>query len=120
MITQYATKRDRNGNRYFLILDHDAKTYTTSETGFFHADDYVEVSKEKRRQLLEEARAAHYMSANHVHDLAVRIVDTMDAYEIANTYENEAEAIEETKRDITGDPLVIIEYLLDLVEELQA
>lgn len=60
MKTSYATKRDRNGNRYILIIDHDRRQYATTADRWYAKEDYLEVSKADRRRMLEAVQAAQY------------------------------------------------------------
>lgn len=41
----YATKTDRNGNTYKLVIDTDRKQYARECAGFFHRSDAITVSK---------------------------------------------------------------------------
>ena len=51
MIARFATKRDNNGNRYYLIVDHTNKEYTRQPAHWYDKADYIEVSKTDRRKL---------------------------------------------------------------------
>lgn len=54
MILRFATKRDQNGNRYYLCVDFDAKTYAEQPRMMYRKGDFIEISKAERRQLKAE------------------------------------------------------------------
>lgn len=45
MVLQFATRRDKNGNTYKLIIDTTSKTYARENAGFFHRSDYITTGK---------------------------------------------------------------------------
>lgn len=57
MILKFATKRDRCGNRYYLYLDTDKKTYSRP-AAWSHIEDVIEVTQKDYRKALANARAA--------------------------------------------------------------
>ena len=50
MIIRYATKRDINGNRYYLIIDTEAKTYALTPSKWFNKEDYITATKTDKRK----------------------------------------------------------------------
>lgn len=48
----FSTKRDINGNRYYLAIDHERKEYTR-EPRYFHKEDFVEIGKRDRAKIIE-------------------------------------------------------------------
>ena len=60
MRTLYATKTDRNGNTYKLVIDTDRKMYADENTGFFHRSDAVTITRKKMRELRTAAISAGY------------------------------------------------------------
>ena len=64
MKTLYATKPDRNGNTYKLILDTDKKLYALENSGFFHRSDAVTITRKKMRELKTAAISAGYKEVN--------------------------------------------------------
>lgn len=63
MKTLYATKTDRNGNTYKLVIDTDRKMYADENTGFFHRSDAVTITRKKMRELRTAAISAGYTYA---------------------------------------------------------
>lgn len=59
MIQKFTTKRDRNGNRYTLTIDHTAKTYKNDYNPFY-PQDFAEVTRKALRELRQEAIEAGY------------------------------------------------------------
>ena len=66
MIIKFSTKRDRNGNRYYLILDTDKKQYSKTASGFYHKDDYIEVTKREKHSLEIRALADDYKEVDSI------------------------------------------------------
>ena len=59
MIQKFTTKRDVNGNRYTLIIDHTARTYK-NDYNPMHPQDFAEVTRKALRELRNEAIEAGY------------------------------------------------------------
>jgi hypothetical protein len=55
-----------------------------------------------------------------LNELATRIVNTSDYYDICDVYGSESDAIESITSDLVNSPLTIISALVDMIEELQA
>ena len=53
-----------------------------------------------------------------LNELAERIVDTADHYELMDAYGTRENAINEILSDLKNDPLSIIESLVNTIEEL--
>ena len=64
MKTLYATKPDRCGNTYKLIIDTDRKLYAEENAGFFHRSDAVTITRRKMRELKTAAISAGYTETN--------------------------------------------------------
>lgn len=54
MLFKFTTKKDRNGNRYTLIIDTEAKT-VKRDYNPFSVSDYVVITKKERERLFDEA-----------------------------------------------------------------
>lgn len=54
MILRFATKRDVNGNRLYLIVDTDKKEYSRHNSKWFHRDDFIQVGKQDMVKILYE------------------------------------------------------------------
>lgn len=50
MLVRLATKRDRSGNRYYIIIDHEKKIYSQQPAHWFNREDYIEISKKDFRK----------------------------------------------------------------------
>lgn len=62
-MTYFTTKRDRNGNRLCLAVDHSAKTYRREFNIWIHESDAVELSSRKQLdKLIGSLRANGYAS----------------------------------------------------------
>lgn len=64
MRTLYATKPDKCGNTYKLVIDTERKQYANENTGFFHRSDAVTVTKRKMQKLKAAAIADGYTATN--------------------------------------------------------
>ena len=53
MIQKFVTKRDANGNRYTLVIDHDRKTYARNYNPYNYSD-YITIGKRDRLKLVEQ------------------------------------------------------------------
>lgn len=61
MLMKFTTKRDRNGNRYTLIIDTEAKTIK-KDFNPFYSGDYIEITRTDRRRLFDEAIKSGFKS----------------------------------------------------------
>lgn len=52
-------------------------------------------------------------------ELATRIVNTADPYEVMDVFDSEENAIKEITSDLVNNPLAIIVSLVEMIEELQ-
>lgn len=52
MIIRYACKRNPNGNRSLIIVDHEKKIYSRTAAHWFCRDDFIEISKTDRDKLI--------------------------------------------------------------------
>ena len=60
MIIKYTTKRDANGNRYTLVIDHDNKEYKPDYNAAYDYSDYITITRRDREKLIEACTAAEY------------------------------------------------------------
>lgn len=60
MILEFSTKRDRNGNRYYLGIDTERKTYSRERGKWYGRDDVTEITRKDRRRMIETLTAAGY------------------------------------------------------------
>ena len=59
MIMRYRTKRDTNGNRYYLTVDHEKRTYK-KEYNLYINDNDIEVTKRDRLKIADQLEANGY------------------------------------------------------------
>ena len=60
MILKFATKRDRNGNRYYLLIDTEKKIFSRQPHHWFSREDFTEVTKTDKRRLIETLEKGGY------------------------------------------------------------
>lgn len=59
MINRYKTKLDVNGNRYYLTVNTDKKTYS-KDYNLWGKDGDIEISKKDRRNIIAQLDAEGY------------------------------------------------------------
>lgn len=64
MLVRYCTRRDTNGNTYFLIIDHEKKVYARQPAGFFHRSDYTQITKKDIHKNLDFLKTFSYKEVN--------------------------------------------------------
>ena len=60
MIQRFTTKRDANGNRYTLIIDHDNKRIYPDYNTTCDYSGYITITKTDRQKLMDQAESAGY------------------------------------------------------------
>lgn len=60
MMQKFTTKRDINGNRYTLIIDHVKKEYKPDYNSAYDYSDFITITRRDREKLIEQATAAGY------------------------------------------------------------
>lgn len=65
MILEFATKRDINGNRYYLGVDTENKTFSRERGKWYGRDDVVEVGKRDRRKMIDELVESGFSEIEH-------------------------------------------------------
>ena len=66
MILKFATKRNVNGNRKYLVFDTEAKQYARESSHWFCREDFVEVGVKDLRKLTETVRDEGYMEVDNM------------------------------------------------------
>lgn len=66
MILKFATKRDVNGNRYFLAFDTDKKIFAETSAHWYCKEDIIEITKKDRRELKERLIKENYNEVNNM------------------------------------------------------
>lgn len=60
MIFEFATKRDLNGNRYYLGIDTEKKTFSRERGKWYSREDIIEVGKTDRRRMINDLERAGF------------------------------------------------------------
>lgn len=59
MLLKFATKRDVNGNRYYLTIDTDKRTFSRVPH-IWYRDEFTEVTKKDFHELIARAKAEEF------------------------------------------------------------
>ena len=60
MVFEYATRRDINGNRYYLGIDNEIFVFSRERGSWYGRDDIIEISKKDYRKLIAQLQRAGY------------------------------------------------------------
>lgn len=60
MKTNFCTKRNANGYRKILIIDHEKKEFSRESTRWYCREDFVEVNIADFRKMQQQAEKAGY------------------------------------------------------------
>lgn len=60
MIQKFTTKRDANGNRYTLTIDHNKKRLYPDYNTTCDYSEYITISKTDRQKLMDQAEKEGY------------------------------------------------------------
>ena len=67
MILRFATKRDVNGNRYYLAIDTFRNEWARESAHWYTRDDIIEISKKDRRRMIEALqKETGYKEVNNI------------------------------------------------------
>lgn len=66
MIIKYSTKKDINGNRYFLGIDTDKKVFSRESAHWFCREDIIEISRKDRRRIVDELENNGYTEIDYM------------------------------------------------------
>lgn len=66
MILQFATKRDINGNRYFLGIDTGARCFATESRHWYSREDIIEISKKDRREIIAQLETNGWRRVDYI------------------------------------------------------
>lgn len=61
MVLEFATKRDKNGNRYYLGIDTEKKIFSRIRGKWYSRADIIQITKTERRAIIERATEAGYI-----------------------------------------------------------
>ena len=60
MILEYATRRDKNGNRLYLGIDNDNFIFSRARGKWYTRADIIEISKKDYHKIIEQLQRAGY------------------------------------------------------------
>lgn len=60
MIQRFTTKRDENGNRKTLIVDHELRTFFLDYNTTYDYSDYITITTTDRRKMADALEEAGY------------------------------------------------------------
>lgn len=66
MILEFATKRDINGNRYYLGIDTEKKSFSRERGRWYSRDDITEITKADRRKIIEQLENAGFTETERI------------------------------------------------------
>lgn len=65
MLLEFSTKRDRNGNRYYLGIDTENKTFSRERGKWYGRDDVIEIGKRDRREIINKLESDNFTEVEH-------------------------------------------------------
>lgn len=65
MLLEFSTKRDRNGNRYYLGIDTENKTFSRERGKWYGRDDVIEIGKRDRRKIIDELESDNFTEVEY-------------------------------------------------------
>lgn len=60
MKLEFATKRDVNGDRYYLGIDTETKVFSTQRGHWYCREEVVEVTQKDRKKLIDNLERSGY------------------------------------------------------------
>lgn len=66
MILKFATKRDKNGNRYFLGIDTKNKIFSRESAHWYSREDITEITKTDRRKIINQLESENYKEIDNI------------------------------------------------------
>ena len=60
MILEYATRRDKNGHRYYLGIDNEIFVFSRERGAWYTRADIIEISKKDYHKIIEKLQHAGY------------------------------------------------------------
>lgn len=60
MVLEFATARNKNGNRLYLGVNTEDKTFSRERGAWYSRADVIQITKKERRAIIERAEAAGY------------------------------------------------------------
>ena len=66
MIIKTATKRDINGNRYYLAFDTEKKVYAREAAHWYCKEDVLQITKTERKRTIEQLKDEGYTEIDYI------------------------------------------------------
>ena len=66
MIMKFATKRDNNGNRYFIGLDTENRIFARESKSWFCREEIIEIGKRDLHKLQEQLEKAGFTRIENI------------------------------------------------------
>lgn len=66
MVLEFATKRDQNGNRYYLGIDTEKKSFSRERGRWYSREDITEITKADRRKIIEQLEHAGFTETEKI------------------------------------------------------
>lgn len=60
MLFEFSTKPDRNGNRYYLGIDTDKKTYSRQRSHWYTMGEVIPITRKARGDLIAQIKKEGY------------------------------------------------------------
>lgn len=64
-LLEFATKRDINGNRYYLGINYENKTFSRERGMWYSKEDIVEIKKSDRKKLIDKLENMGFSEIEH-------------------------------------------------------
>lgn len=64
-LLEFATKRDVNGNRYYLGINYENKTFSRERGMWYSKEDIIEIKKSDRRKLIDKLENMGFSEIEH-------------------------------------------------------
>lgn len=65
MLLEFSTKRDRNGNRYYLGIDTEKKIFSRERGKWYGRDDVIEIGKRDRREIIDKLESDNFTEVEY-------------------------------------------------------
>ena len=66
MIFKFSTKRDINGNRYYLAIDTDNKQFSRTSATWYTQSDVITITRTERRKLISDLEKSLFAEINSI------------------------------------------------------
>lgn len=66
MIFRFSTKRDVNGNRYFLGIDTEKRVFSRESVHWYGKEDVIEIKKSDRQKMIDDLQAAGFSEIKYI------------------------------------------------------